>query len=171
MRIARYFEDQLRSGLDGFTWAVRQVPAERHALRPPATLGEWTAARHAFHMLYYEREIALPSMRLWLGGPPLVLGTLDEDEAWGAGHDVEHVLPELAHIRAEQITLVSAYDDAAWETARETIWTKPEPWGAIRLRWVVTKTLQHTAEHTHDVLRMALFWDGAAAREQARHGQ
>lgn len=29
-------------------------------------------------------------------------------------------------------------------------------------QWTVTKAWQHTLEHTHDVLRLHLFWDAAA---------
>ena len=32
-------------------------------------------------------------------------------------------------------------------------------WGPVTLSWVVSKTYQHTAEHTGDILRIALFWD------------
>ena len=40
-------------------------------------------------------------------------------------------------------------------------------WGPIPLLWLVSKTYQHTNEHTSDVLRMALFWDYYAREEQA----
>lgn len=32
-------------------------------------------------------------------------------------------------------------------------------WPDVSLRWVVTKTLQHTFEHTNNVLQIGLFWD------------
>lgn len=55
--------------------------------------------------------------------------------------------------RDEQRALLARLDPAAWTAAR------PTGWGDVPLRWVVTKTYQHTAEHTNDVLRIALFWD------------
>ena len=35
-------------------------------------------------------------------------------------------------------------------------------WQDVALYWVVSKTFQHTAEHTHDLMRLVLFWDVAA---------
>ncbi|MBM2847059.1 MAG: hypothetical protein HW418_1, partial [Anaerolineales bacterium] len=52
-------------------------------------------------------------------------------------------------------------DDALWEETRRAVW------GPVTLRWVVTKTYQHTAEHTHDVLSLALYWDAVAPRVRA----
>ena len=43
-------------------------------------------------------------------------------------------------------------------------------WGPIPLLWLVSKTYQHTNEHTSDVLRMALFWDYYAREERAAAG-
>ena len=56
-------------------------------------------------------------------------------------------------MRAEQISLLDRVEPATWEQSRHAIW------GPVTLRWVMTKTLQHTHEHTHDVLSLALFWE------------
>lgn len=45
-----------------------------------------------------------------------------------------------------------------WEAVRST------PWGEVPLRWIMTKTLQHTYEHTHDVLSLGLYWGWVEAR-------
>ena len=58
--------------------------------------------------------------------------------------------------------LPSQFDDQLWHEPRET-----EFWGTVTLLWVVTKTYQHTSEHIHDVLRMALFWDRGLRQQQA----
>lgn len=41
-------------------------------------------------------------------------------------------------------------------------------WGPVTLRWVVSKTYQHTFEHGSTIMRIALFWEGFAryAQEQ-----
>jgi hypothetical protein len=39
-------------------------------------------------------------------------------------------------------------------------------WGNVTLLWLVSKTFQHTAEHIHDVMSMALFWDMPEKYEQ-----
>jgi len=62
-----WFQTQLEASSAGFAWAVAQIPAGREDREPPAPLGVWSAARHVFHMLFYEREVALPNWGLWLG--------------------------------------------------------------------------------------------------------
>jgi hypothetical protein len=79
---------------------------------------------------------------------------VEEDIAWGEGsNNFESLLAEFKRVRDEQVQLLARYDDLAWNSTRETIW------GPVTLSWVVSKTYQHTAEHTSDILRIALFWD------------
>jgi len=148
-----------RSGV-GFAWAVRQVPADRLELAPPAGLGEWSALRHLFHMVWYEREFALPTMRLWLGGTPFTDDGLDEEADWQAqrtGVELGALLHAFAEGRDEQRAFLARLDPTAWTEERLIGPSgKPRP---VPLSWVVAKTYQHTAEHTNDVLRIALFWD------------
>ena len=152
MDLSQWFSHQLQSSAEGFAWAVEQVPVERRLLAPPRQLGDWSAVRHVFHMLFYEQTIALPSMRQWLGGPRLLVDDLDEEAEWEKGHLLEKLVADFRQVRTEQIAWLPQFDAALWHAARRTVW------GAVTLRWVVTKTYQHTAEHTHDVLRLALFW-------------
>jgi hypothetical protein len=63
MELSQWFDYQLRSTLDGFIWAVHQLPEERWYKLPPASLGEWSAAEHVHHLLNYEKRLALPK---WL---------------------------------------------------------------------------------------------------------
>jgi hypothetical protein len=152
MNMTEWFQVQLQASGEGFVWGAEQVPSERRALLPPARLGEWTAARHVFHMLDYEQKEALPSMQQWLGGP--LPADSDEDVAWnGDNQDMDSLLARFKQVRAEQIALLPKFEEADWQTTREAVW------GPRTLLWVVSKTYQHTAEHTHDVMRLALFWE------------
>lgn len=152
--LTQWFSTHLDTSAEGFLWAVDQVPAERRLATPPEGLGEWNVARHVFHMLYYEQLIALPSMKIWLGEPfTLTDEEYDEDAAWGDGKELEPMLADFRAVRAEQLVLLPNFNEQIWEETRPTIW------GDVTLKWVVTKTFQHTNEHTHDVLRLALFWD------------
>ncbi len=162
MNLSQWFRERLQTSADGFVWGVQQVPGARWYARPPEGLGEWSVARHAFHLGFYERTLALPSMRLWLEDVhPVTVAEEDEGAAWGDGqHDIDGLLAEFKAVRAEQVALVAQFDDAAWHAPRQA------PWGEVTLLWVVSKTYQHTAEHTSDVLRIALFWDRAAARQE-----
>jgi len=162
MNLSQWFYDQLQSSADGFVWSVEQVPIARRNIRPPKGLGEWTAMRHVFHLAFYEKTFAFPGMQQWLDNPPPISEGEDEDVAWGEGReDPESMLAEFKQARSEQVKLLSRFDDLAWNTTRETVW------GPVTLVWVVSKTYQHTAEHTSDVLRIALFWDAAEKRAQA----
>jgi hypothetical protein len=153
MNLSVWFHDQLLASADGFAWGAQQVPNARRNIQPPKALGEWTAARHIFHLAYYEQNIALPSMHQWLGKPAPV-EAIDEDIAWGEGSaDIDSLLADFKKVRDEQIQLLARFDDQAWNSTRETVW------GTEPLSWVVSKTYQHTAEHTSDILRIALFWD------------
>jgi hypothetical protein len=155
---SEWFQNQLSTGGTGFAWAIGQVLADRQRREPPAGLGHWSAARHVFHMLFYEREMALPSMNLWQGRSFDAATAPDEDVAWDSQAPVSEMLAQFNQVRAEQVALAAAMPDAAWDETRATIW------GPMTLQWVVTKTLQHTAEHTHQVLSLALFWEAALAR-------
>ena len=152
----RWLGDELGRSALGFEWAIRQVPSKRLTVPPPMGLGEWPALRHLHHLVWYEREFALPSMRIWLGAAPPDGDALDEDADWAADQptlEVDALLRSLVAGRDEQRAILTGLDAAAWTTARTT------GWDDVPLRWVVSKTYQHTAEHTNDVLRIALFWD------------
>ncbi len=158
MDLSSWFHDQLKASGAGFIWAMEQIPVERRYLPPPRHPEDWPAARHLFHMLYYEREMVLPNMRCWLSKdePTWSLEPGDEEAAWeehGRTQAFEEMLAEFRVVRDEQIALLPSFDDALWHESREVLW------GSVPLRWVVTKTYQHTCEHTHDVLRMVLFWE------------
>jgi hypothetical protein len=162
MNDTTWFQTQLQAGAESFAWAVSQVPAERQLRAPPAPLGDWTLARHVFHLLFYEREVALPHMCLWLGQAMDRAGAPDEDVAWDARAPVGELLEQFQQGRAAQIALLGQVPESAWLQPRGTLW------GDQTLHWVMTKTYQHTAEHLHEVLSLALFWDAVEARHRRR---
>jgi hypothetical protein len=157
MNLSQWFSDQLRASGDGFIWAIEQIPVDRRYLTPPRHPEDWPAARHLFHVYFYEKNVALPAMYHWLGAPLPDLTTFDasEEQLWSGGLNftVEALLRQFREVRAEQIALLPRYTDVQWNDVREMVW------GFVPLRWVVTKTYQHSCEHIHDVLRMALWWD------------
>lgn len=162
MGISDWFSYQLKASGEGFTWAVEQVVPERHTLAPPSGLGEWCVARHIFHMLYYERTLALPHMRHWLGEPLPLFTSRNENRAWqeNISKDIGQLLAEFRQIRAAEVEIAGALRDELWSEKRETIW------GNVDLKWVATKTYQHTADHTNTILTMALFWESFLQSEQ-----
>jgi|SRR5579883_2154087 len=156
---AKWFHMQLTSSAEACIWALEQLPEERRWTAPPRHPNEWPAARHIFHLLSYERRLALPSMRIWRGEPFEREETYQEDitwedAEWAKGQSLPAMLADFRQVRGEQIALLATYDEASWQRVLST-----PAWGEVTLLWVLTKTLQHTFEHTHDMLRIGLFWD------------
>ena len=161
MDASTLFERQISANTEAFVWAVGQVPPDRLFAIPPRLLGEWPAARQAFHLLYYEREVALPSTRLWAGGAYPTFEGYNEQAAWDAwDRDIESVLAEFARVREGQLAVFRRADDPAWNTERDT------PWDRRTLHWVASKTLQHAFEHTNAVLKTSLLWEHYERRSQ-----
>jgi hypothetical protein len=156
MELSRWFDYQLRSTLDGFVWAVQQLPGERLFALPPIALGEWSAAQHIFHMLEYEGKLALPSMHQWLGAPP---AARSEDPGEPAIPPIPEMLVRFEQVRHEEIALLPRFGQEVWSSKQKTTF-----WGEVSLSWLVGKTYQHTLEHTHDILRLSLFWDRVIKR-------
>ena len=149
------------------SWAVTQVPAVRQYCHRRRGLGEWTAARHLFHMLDYERQIALPVMQQWLGAPEFLVNW---DEEAGLACQLRRRHRQIcstssAPYAARRLACCPRSPSSAWHAQQMT------GWGPIPLLWLVSKTYQHTNEHTSDVLRLALFWDYYAREEQVSPGE
>ncbi len=164
---AAFFASKLRESAENFAWAVAQVPVERHCTPPPEPLGEWSAMRQVFHMTHYERTIALPTMRQWLGEPrPSRDAWLQEEAIWNGsqGHDGGHLLADFRAVREEQVALLPVFDRAAWDEPRLAIWGPL----TTTLHWTIAKTYQHTFEHTNTILQIALFSDMIVERMRAR---
>lgn len=167
MNPAIFFADKLRESAENLAWAVEQVPAERRFASPPQALGEWSAARQVFHLTHYERTLALPTVRQWLGAPrPPRDAWLREEVIWndGQGRDLDALLADFHAVRREQIALLPCFDAAAWEESRVAIW---EP-ATTTLSWTVMKTYQHTFEHTNTILQIVLFSDMIVERMRQR---
>lgn len=156
MELSQWFDYQLRSTLDGFLWAVQQLSEERWYTAPPPPLGEWSAAEHVYHMLDYEKRLALPTMYQWLGKTPII-----EMEEYGKRDlpSIRTMLEEFEQIRKSEMDLLPKFEPATWNTTQNT-----EAWGAVSLYWLVCKTYQHTADHTKSILGLTLFWDRVSVR-------
>lgn len=173
MDLSAWFAYQLKAGMDGFIWAVHEVPAERQQIMPLKPFGEWSVARHIFHLLYYERTAVIPHMLYWLGEletfPPFDEQHYTEDGDWekyGQAMSIEQLLREFQEVRETQIALLPRFSAELW------LAKKPNGWIAEHdIKWIISKTFQHTAEHTHDVMAIALFWEGALRYLQQQASQ
>lgn len=167
---AAWFKGQLASSGDGFVWAFGQIEPELRDADPPAPrLGLWSPARHVWHVTAYERCIAIPSMRQWLGEDVPGDDPWADDDAWASCQDrsADSLTEAFQAVRQEQIALLDSFAEADWGALRETIW------GMKPLSMVVTKTYQHTFEHGDTLLRMVLWWrdiEKRIAEEAAEKG-
>lgn len=167
-----WFRNQLQASGDGFVWAFGQIDADLHKHLPPrpSYLGLWPPARHVWHVTEYERCLAVPSMKQWLGGalPPDNDDLWpDTDEAWRDAQErtFDELVAAFRAVRQEQIAMLDQLETVDWTAPRETLW------GNKPLSMVVTKTYQHTFEHGDTLLRMGLWWRDMAEQEaQAKEG-
>ncbi|HEY4383904.1 MAG TPA: DinB family protein [Ktedonobacteraceae bacterium] len=151
------FQDRLQDSFDEFLWAVSLIPQDRFYRAPRPN--RWSVARLVFHLTSYEEKIALPTMRQWCGEPKPHAGSQEEDgqieeRLWnnGEGHEMPAMIERLKIVRAQEISLLNQLAEASLDEEREAIW------GTLPLRWIVTKTYQHTLEHTDEILRSYLWW-------------
>ena len=84
----------------------------------------------------------------------------DEEIVWKQAPDIEMRQEKFRTGRQEQIALLSQFSPEAWEKTRETVW------GQVTLRWTITKTYQHTLEHSNDILKHALYGGGLREIEE-----
>lgn len=157
---ARWFQEQLAGSAEILVWALGQVPPTRWNRQPP--FDDWSPARHLFHLFYYEETLALPSMRQWQGGHLPMPPVAGEELAWRHEPDVEGLIEAFRAVRQEEVLLVGELAGADWDLPRPTVW------GEHSLRWVLTKSYQHTLDHANSLLQMALFWDDALRSRHAR---
>ena len=168
-----WFSKQLQSSAEGFEWAFESVPERLRTDVPIDSkyMGRWPAVRHVWHVTEYERCLALPWMRTWLGGErPADDAWMDNDEAWGATSAVspKDLIERFWDVRRQELALLSDLQGVDWSAPRETIW------GVKPLSWVVSKTYQHTFEHGDTLMRMGLWWEHILeqiALAQAREAQ
>ncbi|HEY5004317.1 MAG TPA: hypothetical protein VII61_14245, partial [Ktedonobacteraceae bacterium] len=75
----------------------------------------------------------------------------DEEIAWQQAPNIEMRREKFCEGRKAQIALLTQFAPDVWEETRETVW------GQVTLRWTVTKTYQHTLEHSNDILKYGLY--------------
>jgi hypothetical protein len=152
-----WFTYQLNASADALIWAFSRIEPGFHDQLPPFPdyMGTWTPSHHVWHITDCERDLSIPAMRLWLG-EALPADEHDEEAEWAAVTDrsYEALAAGVRTVRQEQIALLQALAAVDWAEERKTYW------GMKPLSMVVTKTFQHTYEHSDTLLRMGLWWHG-----------
>ncbi len=168
MNYAQSFASLLQASTDTLPWAIQQIPEDRLYTVLARKPERWSVARHVLHIQYQEEQVVLPCMRLWLSDEQVTPYRVEDDKriaryrdfemlvhdeeiAWKQAPDIEMRLTKFRAGRQEQIALLSQFSSDVWEKTRETVW------GQVTLRWTITKTYQHTLEHSNDILKHALY--------------
>ena len=157
MDLSQWFQQQLQTSMEGLQWAVEQIPQDH--LYSSLSSDRWSVARIVYHLARYDQRIGLPSMLQWLGGPRPAVGepkenALVEERDWndGQGYEIDALLAAFVDVRSQQIALLSQFREQDWHEEHDCIWEK------VSLLWVVTKSYQHTLEHTDEILKNYLWW-------------
>ncbi len=152
-------------------WAVNQISKERllenppHGNHPNATdyikgyFGKWSAYRILFHLVFYEENHVISSLKKYLEESVAISeNELNEEDAWNSdlvmGVNVDDLLKRLHLVRKMQIKIINRIDENQWsaDTGHTScLHSSPE--------FITSKTIQHTLEHGNKLLRIALFWD------------
>ena len=160
MEDSQLLREQLASSVQGFVWAVEHIPVERRYSAPPMPnwLGQWSLARHVFHMQYQEYYVVQAGLKEMLHLPPHPEERPEEESAWQQEQrPLEELLRQFQVLREQTGELIRTLSQEEWATPREaTNWEIP-----MNIHWFIAKVWQHTLEHTHDALRLYLFWDAA----------
>ncbi|MBV9258350.1 MAG: hypothetical protein JO215_10055 [Ktedonobacteraceae bacterium] len=165
MDYAPSFASLLQSSTNALLWAVEQVPKDRLYAVSARKPERWVVARHVLHIQYQEEQVVVPCMRRWLNHDPYQVEDTkrierykdyqalvhDEEIAWQQAPEIDMRKEMFREGRKEQIALLTQFTPEEWEEKRETVW------GEVTLRWVVTKTYQHTLDHSNDILKHALY--------------
>lgn len=161
-----WFCTQLRASADGLVWAVEQCAGQ--------TAVDWQAALafydtqapdwHLRHVIQYERRLALPAMKTWLGAPLPPVGDW-EAEVWerDGSQDLDDLIRDFRAVRGQQMTLLPQFSNEDWEMCR------PVYWGVESLSTVLTRTYQHTLAHTDTLLRLFLWSQMGSKYRRVRH--
>jgi hypothetical protein len=80
----QWFHEQLSNSMAGFVWAVEHIPTERWLNLPPGPdwLGQWSLARHVFHLQYQEQYVVQPGIQSMLHLPITAGERPEEEKAW-----------------------------------------------------------------------------------------
>lgn len=167
-----FFIDQLRSTTDALEWSFFLDESKNTEIPPFDSFskrlfpenepfgryyGTWSRTKLLFHLVHYEEHIALPSMKVWIGGePPKEEDIPKEEDFWTDESHHTNLIQKLKKFRKEQVEVIKQLNDEQWDETKSTIW------GERSIEWIVSKTIQHSFEHGNKMMRHGLFWEGTA---------
>jgi DinB family protein len=148
-------------------WAIQLIPADLAARTPRS--GGWSVAANLAHLVVYEERIAVPVLEAAVRREDGAGSVPSGDEDWLA-RDSETLAKDpfreiVARYRASALRhaeLLTSFDDASFNVPWCSLWSEPLDGALVSAGWVAKKSLQHTWEHGHTVIRAG--WLAAVQR-------
>jgi hypothetical protein len=143
---------------NALAWAMVLIPADLAARTPRS--GGWSVAANLAHLVVYEERIAVPVLEAAARGEDGAGSVPSVDEEWLA-RDSEllatqpfpDIVARYRTVASKHGELVTSFDDASFNVPLCSLWTEPLNGALVPAGWVAKKSLQHTWEHGHTVIR------------------
>jgi DinB family protein len=147
---------EMAAAQDALAWALPLISeTAAHKVRQP---GDWSIAMNLAHLVVYEERIAVPVLAaLAAGADDHGLASGDEDwlerdsEKLG-GESYAAVRERYRTIAGRHLDQLRAFDEEGFNTPRCSLWAS-DLGVLVPAGWVAKKSVQHTWEHGHTLIR------------------
>jgi hypothetical protein len=145
---------QITNSVQVLEWALKFIPSERIIQKPPEDLGNWSADRHLFHLLYYSINATLPMIQQLFSNIDNISNPEREEQEWNNHSNYQEIINNIiiANKQIIDIANISMERNIKAEININGL-------GCVNLEWILSKQFQHNIEHINDIMKFALFWD------------
>jgi len=127
---------------------------------PSVAPGDWSVAMNLAHLALYEERVAIPVLAAASRreDAAVTVGSSNEGPLEGSARaladgDFASVVRRYEDAARAHAELLARFDDASFNEPRCSLWSPRL--GLVCAGWVAKKSLQHTWEHGHTVIRQA----------------
>lgn len=157
MQHKEFLTKQLRSTAEAVIWTTSQIPTGRYNVIPLPAFGEHSVLRLVYHLVWTERNLAVPIVRQWVTNTEFdaepFTGSLEE-KTWETNDmSMKELMEDFSTRNALQLRLISGLEEDDWHKRRRT------PWGYYSLYWMTANVIQRRMETTNTLMKMSLYWD------------
>jgi hypothetical protein len=124
--------------------------------------GEWSAAMNLAHLALYEERVAIPVLAAASRGEDGATNVRSSEEGPLEGaarslaaEDFALVVRRYEDAAQAHAQVLARFDDESFNEPRCSLWSPA--FGLVCAGWVAKKSIQHTWEHGHIVIRAAFF--------------
>jgi DinB superfamily len=148
---------EMSAARDGLNWALPLISEKAaHAVRQT---GDWSVATNLAHLVIYEERIALPVLAALADGEDGRDQVVSGEEDWLAQEAQSLGAAPYSTIREQYQSIINrhleqlrAFDEETFNAALCSLWAE-DVGGLVPAGWVTKKSVQHTWEHGHTLIR------------------